>query len=122
MKIISPILTAILVIIVMFVIVSIADVVLSVISRRFYSTAAFIVIFGVGGIFAAIFSYSYGMGVSEKNTMARWMVVCTIIISGLLFFFPLSAMEGGEYEPAFKAYGVSLVLGTLLAAKAKVEV
>jgi O-antigen/teichoic acid export membrane protein len=123
MNIIKCILTTLVVIIVMFIIISIADIVLSVISRRFYSNLAFITIFGVGGIFAAIFSYSYGMAqATEKNTLSRWSVIVTIILSGLLFFFLLSSLEGGEYEPAFKAFGVSLVLGSLLAAKAKVEV
>lgn len=119
----KSILIAIIVIIVMFILISIADIVLSVLSSRFYSNAAFIVIFGVGGVFAALFAYSYGMGMAAvKNSWARWSVIITIIISGVLFFFLLSVLEGGEYEPAFKSYGISLVLGTLLAAKAKVEI
>jgi hypothetical protein len=38
---------------------------------------------------------------------------------GLLFFFLLAKMEGGEYEPAFKAFGAMMALSSLLFVKGK---
>ena len=82
---------------------------------RFYSTAAFVVMFGVGGVFAACFGYFTGMEhARQKNEMARWSLIITLITLGLLFFFLLAKLEGGEYEIAFKAFGATMALGSLL--------
>lgn len=119
----KSIIVAIIGIIVIFVCISIFDVVLSIFSRRFYSNAAFIAIFGVGGVFAAFLSYSYAMGVSAvKNKVARWTILVTMIIVGALFFLLLAQMEGGEYEMAFKAFGVMVVATSLFLGWAKIEI
>jgi len=118
----KSLLVAIVVIIIMFIVASIFDIVVAAIRPRFYTTAAFIVIFGVAGIFAALFAYSYGMSFApQKNEFARWSIAITIIITGLLFFFFLSVLEGGEYEAAFRSYGVTLALAALFFAREKID-
>jgi hypothetical protein len=103
--------------------VSLFDVLLVFFYPRFYSAAVFIVLFGVGGIFAAAFGYMYGIEyAAEKNEPARWSLIAFIVITGLLFFFILSKIEGGEYEPAFKGFGATLSLGSLLFVRGKVDV
>ena len=91
------------------------DILLAVISSRFYSNAAFIVIFGVAGIFATILGFSIGMEqAAEKNETTRWSLLILAILAGLLVFFFLAAIEGGEYGPGFKAFGVMTSLSSLL--------
>jgi len=115
-------LAAVVVILVAFVATSIFDVVAAVVNLRFYSTAAFITIFGVGGIFAGLISYVTSIGLApEKNESARWSIIAVMIGSGLLFFFPLATVEGGEYEAAFKSFGVTLALSSLLFMKGKID-
>lgn len=122
MKFVKPILTTFATIIIVFVIASLFDIVLAVISLRFYSTAAFITVFGVAGIFAGILGYTYGIQQYEKkNETARWSLVLLLLISGLFFFFFLAKIEGGEYESAFKAYGVSVALTCLFFIKGNVQ-
>lgn len=122
MKRIKPLLTAVGAIIIVFVAVSLFDILIAVLYARFYSPAAFVVTFGVGGIFAAVLSYQYGIdSATEKDETARWSLIILLIVIGLLFFFFLAKVEGGEYEAAFKAYGATLALGSLLFAKGKVE-
>ena len=110
------------VIMVIFIASSLLDVLLYALHPRFYSTAAFIVIFGVGGIFAGALCYAAAISVSPvKTEMARWSIIIMIIATGILFFFVLSALEDGEYAMAFKSFGVSLALTSLLFTKGKVE-
>jgi hypothetical protein len=106
----------------LFVSVSLLDIVIAFFYARFYSNAAFIVTFGVGGILAASFGYVVGINYSvKKNEAARWTLIATMIFSGLILFFLLSRLEGGEYEAPFKAFGATLALGSLLFVKGKVE-
>lgn len=122
MKRIKPLLTAVGAIIIVFVAVSLFDILIAVLYARFYSPAAFVVTFGVGGIFAAVLSYQYGIDkATEKNETARWTLITLLIVTGLVFFFFLAKLEGGEYEAAFKAYGATLALGSLLFVKGKVD-
>jgi len=108
------------IIVVVFIAVSLFDVVLAVLNPRFYSVAAFIITFGVGGIFAGTIAYTNGISLVEvKSEKARWTLIGFIILAGMLFFFPLSALEGGEYGPAFKAFGITLAASSLLFAKGK---
>ena len=108
--------------IVMFVVTSLFDIAIAVFYARFYSTAAFVVTFGVGGIFACIFSYSKAVGYAAvKNEFTRWSVIILIWITAALFIYPLSILEGGEYQAAFTSYGVMLALTTLLFIKDKIE-
>ena len=101
---------------------SIFDIVINAVYPRFYSTAAFIVIFGVGGIFAGVFCYTKSIDWSPvKNEVTRWSVIILMILTGLAFFFPLAALEGGEYEAAFRSYGFTLAITSLLFVKGKVE-
>lgn len=110
------------VIVVGFIAISIFDIIMAVLYARFYSTAAFITIFGVGGIFAGLMAYTYGIGAAkEKNETARWSIISLIILTGLLFFFFLARIEGGEYEAAFKSYGITSALSSLLMSKGKVD-
>lgn len=106
----------------MLLIVSLFDIIILVLNSRFYSNVAFITIFGVGGVFASIFAYMYALNFSTiKNEWARWSLIITIIFSGLLFFFLISKIEGGEYEMALKAYGSTMALTSLIFVYGKVE-
>lgn len=118
----KPVVICISVIVLMLIVTSLFDILLVFFYSRFYSTTAFIVIFGVGGIFAGIFAYSYGMNSSkEKDEWIRWFLIASMVISGLLFFFLLSKLEGGEYEPAFKSFGITLTLTSFFFAKEKID-
>ncbi len=115
-------LLAIGVLLLMFVIVSLFDIVLAILNTRFYSTAAFITIFGVGGVFAGVFAYSKAIAyTTHKNEKNRWAIISIIILTGLLFFFPLAKLEGGEYKAAFKSYGLMLALTTIIFMRGKIE-
>lgn len=123
MNYLKPILAALIMIIITFVAISLFDVVLSIFHPRFYSTAAFITIFGVGGVFAAFYSYGVAISFAKVKTNAlRWSILITLILAGLLFFLLLARLEGGEYEPAFKAFGVTLVLTSLFIGKSKIDI
>lgn len=108
-------------IILTFVAASVLDIVIAVISARFYTSLTFIVLFGVAGIFAAALGYMTSISyVRQKNETARWTLILFILGSGLLFFFWLSRIEGGEYEAAFKSYGATMALASLLFSRGKV--
>lgn len=110
------------VIMVVLIAVSIIDIMIAFFYLRFYTHLSFIVSFGVGGVFAGVFGYIYSIQLApEKNEFARWSLIITIIFTGLLFFFFFSKIEGGEYEPAFKAFGATLSLSGLLFVKGKVD-
>jgi Na+/melibiose symporter-like transporter len=113
-------LTCLVIILIILVATSLLDILLVFFYPRFYSPAAFIVTFGVGGIFAGVIGYMYPMEkIIEKNETARWCLISMLIITGLIFFFFLAKLEGGEYEPAFKAYGATLALSSLFFVKGK---
>jgi hypothetical protein len=107
--------------IIVFAAVSLVDILISVFYSRFYSNAAFIVTFGVGGIFAAAISFYGAINYTSKNETARWALIIILVSTGLLFFFLLSGIEGGEYQSAFKAFGATLALGSLLFVKGKLN-
>jgi hypothetical protein len=118
----KSLLTCLLVIVVIFIGVSILDIILSVLYARFYSDAAFIVTFGVGGVFAGVLGYMYGIdAANEKNETARWSLIIFLALMGVVFFFPLSAIGGGEYLVAFKAYGITMALSGFIFVKGKVD-
>jgi dolichol kinase len=122
LKQLKSILAAIIAIFLVFVITSLFDLVLVFFFPRFYSNAAFITTFGVGGIFAGVIGYMNGKERSiKKNEKARRGFISLLIIMDLLFFFLLAKMEGGEYEPAFKAFGATMALSSLLFVKGKPE-
>ncbi len=110
------------IIILCFTVASLLDIVIAALAPRFYSSAAFIVSFGVGGIFASLFCYSAAVNMAVvKNEFARWSVIIFIWITALVFIFLLSALEAGEYESAFIAFGITLALTTLLFLKGKID-
>lgn len=110
------------VIVLLFVITSLFDVVINVFYPRFYSTAAFIVSFGTGGIFAGVLGYTQAVSWAPvKNEFTRWSIIIMTWIIALLFIFPLSIYEGGEYQAAFIAYGITMALSSLLFVKGKVD-
>jgi hypothetical protein len=115
-------LMAVTIILLMFVIVSVLDIVLAVLNSRFYSTAAFVVIFGVGAVFACVFAYMKAIEMANKKIeLSRWCIISTIILTGILFFFPLAKIEGGEYKAAFKAYGLMVTLTTIIFMRGKID-
>ena len=114
LKPVKPLLASVASIIIVFIAVSLLDILISVLYLRFYTTAAFIVTFGVGGIFAAVLGYMYGMQQAPNNTTVRWTLIVFHFACGLLFYFLLSKLEGGEYAPAFRAFGATLALGSFL--------
>ncbi len=102
--------------------ISLLDIIISVMYSRFYSTAAFVVTFGVCGVFATVISYFSGIEAAvQKNEFTRWSLLIFIILIGFLFFFLISKLEGGEYAAPFKAYGIMMALTTLLFMKGKIE-
>ena len=105
-----------------FVAVSLLDIVIAVFYARFYSNAAFIVTFGVGGIFGAVLGYMNGISFAAKtDNKTRWILIGFVILAGLCFFTLLARLEGGEYEAAFKGYGATLALGSLLFVKENIR-
>jgi hypothetical protein len=103
-----------------FIAISLFDVVIAVFNPRFYSNAAFIVTFGVGGIFAGFLAYTISTEAAPvKNEFTRWSLIILMIVGGLLFFFLFSELEGGEYRMPFKAFGVTLALTTPFFMKGK---
>jgi hypothetical protein len=105
-----------------FIIFSLLDVFVAIKGMRFYSNAAFITVFGVGGIFAGMLSYINCIDMApQKNEFARWTLISTIIGMGALFFFLLSEIEGGEYRVPFKAFGITMAACTLLFMKGKID-
>ena len=110
------------IIILFFTLTSLFDIVIATFYPRFYSLAAFIVSFGVGGVFACVFCYAKAIDFATvKNEFTRWSVIILIWITALLFIFLLSVLEGGEYEAAFISFGITLALTTLLFIKGSVS-
>jgi hypothetical protein len=106
----------------LFIAASLLDIVVATLYSRFYTTAAFVVLFGVAGIFAAFISYTYAIAKAPvKNEFSRWSLIITIIITGLLFFFLLAPLDGGEYDAAFRSFGVTLALSSIFFMKGKIE-
>lgn len=117
----KPVLVALLTVSIIFVAAGIFDIILAVIHPRFYSNAAFCVVFGVAGIFASIFAYSYAKPfMAEGNKTARWTLPITIIIASLVFFFVLAPNKNAEYEWACKSFAITLATATLFFAKEKI--
>jgi len=110
-------------IILLFIATSLFDIVLSVFYARFYTTAAFVVTFGVGGVFGTVCCYMQAIKFAPvKNEFTRWTVIIVIWVASALFIFPLSVLEGGEYQAAFIAYGIAMALSTLLFIKGRIEI
>jgi len=115
MKTVKLLVACICAVIIVWVVTSLLDVVIAILYNRFYSSTAFIVSFSVGGIFAAVFGYQYGIRqVAKENNRYKWILVITLLLLGCFFFFFLARLEGGEYEGAFKAFGATLALGSFL--------
>jgi hypothetical protein len=96
------------------VVVSLFDIVISVVQMRFYTDAAFITLFGVAGVFAAFLGCLFGMEIAgNKNRTTRISLSVFLILVGILFFFLISEFEGGEYRSPFKAYGITIVATSL---------
>ncbi len=110
-------------ILLIFVLTIVLDVIVAIVNIRFYSNAAFIVIFGVGGVFAGLLSYSQAISLSiKKDEFARWSVLIIIVVTGLLFSIPLAKLQGGEYAAAFRSFGIMTSLSCLLFAKGKIDI
>lgn len=119
---IKPVLLCLSTTLLTFVVVSLLDILIAVFYSRFYSAAAFIVTFGVGGIFAGVLGYMNGISVQgKKKKVTRWILILLLIIIGAIFFFPLATIEGGEYKSAFKAYGITIALSSVFFMKEKIE-
>ncbi len=104
----------------MLVVVSVFDILCSVIYARFYTSFLFTISFFVAGIFASVFAYTWGIDLFvEKTEKARWILIGSLIVLGLLFCFPIAALEGGEYANPFRGYGIGLALASLIFIKGK---
>ena len=116
-------LTCLNIIVFSFLFVSFFFVLFSVLNERFYSSESLIITFGAGGIFAAVFSYYDSLNIAPaKNEQARWSLIVTMIIAGLLIYFFLSPIQNGEYESAFRSFGSSLAFSSLLFVWKRIEV
>ena len=112
---IKLLLIALCTLIIVFVAVSILDVLIVFLFPAAYSPWLFIVSFSVGGIFAAVWSYQYAMSIHENKYLAdRWSLVGLQFIAGLTSFFLVARLDHAVYEIAFKAFGAALALGSLL--------
>ncbi len=101
--------------------ISILDIIIAVMYSRFYTSASFVVSFGVGGVFAGCGGYILSVEkASVKTEFTRWSLILLMIGTGLLFFFFLSQLEN-EYRNPFKAFGLMLALTSLIFIKGKVE-
>ena len=110
------------IVIIVFIVVSLLDILIAVFYSRFYTNVAFIISFGVGGIFGAVLAFFSAIPLaSEKNEQYRWTLIITLMLTGCIFFLLLARLEEGEYEAAFKAYGATLALGSLLFVKGKID-
>jgi len=117
----KPVLVALITVFIVFAAAGIFDIILAVLHPRFYSNAAFCVIFGVAGIFASIFAFSYGKAAAtEQNKTTRWVLTVTIIIAALVFFFVLAPIENDEYEWACRSFAITLAAASLFFAKEKI--
>ena len=68
--------------------VTLFDIVVAVVSGRFYSDAAFVALFGVSGVFAAFLGYGAGVDTAmTKNKSTRISLGLLIAVTGLLFIF-----------------------------------
>lgn len=94
---------------------SILDIMLAAFSQRSYSTAVFVVLFGVAGVFAALISYITGLekAPQKTKTVSRILIAINIVL-GLIMFFFVAKIEGGEYEGPFKGFGIMLALSSLI--------
>ena len=112
--------SAFLALVALFLLVSLVDVVMIFLYPRFYSLLLFICSFGVAGVFAGLFAYGAGrQQIPSINRRQETLVFALVSLMGILFVFPLSLLEGGEYEPAFKAYGIGTLLGSFLVYRLK---
>lgn len=97
------------------VVASILDIIIAVFNIRFYNEVAFVATFVVAGVFVASIAY---INIAEsplyKSPLTHYMVLGVLFICGILFFFLLAKLEGGEYEVAFKGYGASLFISSFL--------
>ena len=106
----------------MLVFVSLFDIIVAVLGGRFYSDAAFVALFGVSGVFAAFLGYGAGVDTAEtKNKTTRRSLGSLLAITGLLFIFFFSEIEGGEYRIPFKAYGITIVATSLFLLSGKFD-
>lgn len=102
-------------IIVVFVFVSIIDLIIAMINVRYYTSIPFIVTYGISGMFAAVFGFYYGKQMMPSvNKNETWYLIGFQVITGLSCFFIFGKLEGGDYEAAFKSFGAALALGSLL--------
>ena len=94
---------------------SIFDVLVAGMLIRGYGNAVFITIFGVAGVFAGLLGYVVAMEKAPKDdrVVSIGVIVMQVII-GLLFFFPIATLEGGEYRVPFKAFGLMTALTSLV--------
>ena len=113
---IKSLLTAFCTLIIVFVAVSIIDVIITFFFPAFYSPWLFIITFSVGGIFAAVLSYQYARSVIENiSHLDRWSLIVMQFATGLTCFFLLARLvDHIVYEIAFRAFGAALALGSLL--------
>ncbi len=93
----------------LFIIASVFDIFIAVWKGRFYTSVTFIVLFGVAGVFASVFGYIKGIELFQvKDEKARWTLLLTEIGVGAIFWFLLSPLEGGDYAPVMKSFGLML--------------
>jgi hypothetical protein len=94
-----------------FIIASFFDIFIAVWKGRFYTSVTFIVLFGVAGVFASVLGYIKGIEMFQvKDEKARWTLLLTEIGLGAIFWFLLSPIEGGEYAPVMRSFGLMLGL------------
>ncbi len=102
------------------VLASLLDIVLAALMPRFYSTAAFIVIFGVAGIIVSLLCFVTATDLGNKPGMKlKWPIIIFLACTGIIFFTLLAKFEGGEYRAAFQSYGVTLALSSFIFVKEK---
>jgi general stress protein CsbA len=94
---------------------SLLDIFIAAMYPRGYSVALFVVTFGVAGIFATMISYTSGIDYApKKDQKASAILISCTVLTGLIMFFFIARVEGGEYEGPFKAFGIMQTLTNLI--------
>ncbi|MBS1760729.1 MAG: hypothetical protein JST23_11460 [Bacteroidetes bacterium] len=100
---------------IVFVLISVIDIVVAKALTKNYTLWYLLVIYSIGGVFASIWSFLLGMKFcSRKSSLTKWGLISFLITAGIISAYWLSNIEEGAYKAAFRGYGISLILGSLL--------
>lgn len=110
----KPYLAAFCIIAIVFVTVSILDIIVALIFPFFNNLWQILFFFSIGGVFAAVVGFIYAIKFyTGKSTFTKWGLLCFLVTLGILSIFWLTKIDHGAFEAAFRAFGICLILGSL---------